>query len=60
LGQFLRNEWGLWKDSALAQHLRQVHGIDHPDDMSHLILTRYCRVRYPTLWDRLAKDDGSV
>ena len=42
LGAYLRNAWGLWFNSRLAQHLRAL-GISHPDDMSAYILaTYYC------------------
>lgn len=44
-GRYLRNKWGLWQDSALAKHLRDEHGISHPDDMSHFILEKYASVR---------------
>jgi len=54
LGRHLRNEWGLWQDSELAKHLREKHGQVHPDSMSHFILVHYCRVRMPTLWERLS------
>jgi len=53
LGTYLRNEWGLWRGSDLAKHLTAAHGIQHPDDMSHFILTQYCRAHCPTLWQRL-------
>jgi hypothetical protein len=42
LGTALRNEWGLWGGSALADCFRQ-HGIDHPDAMSGIILTSFWR-----------------
>ncbi len=41
LGRHLRNEWGLWAGSDLALHLTTVHGITHPDDMSHKIIITY-------------------
>lgn len=43
LGRYLRNKWCLWSGSALAQHMKEVHGIDHPDDMSHAIILAYCK-----------------
>jgi hypothetical protein len=33
----LRNEWGLWHDSELAQHFKNVYGLGHADDMSGMI-----------------------
>ncbi len=41
LGRYLRNKWELWADSELAQYMRSVKGINHPDDMSHAILVAY-------------------
>jgi len=58
LGRHLRNKWGLWGEgSPLKRCLREDHGITHPDDMSGFILREYCRVRYPTRHQLLAKDD---
>lgn len=42
LGRYLRNKWSLWSESELAQHMNNVQGITHPDDMSHAILVAYC------------------
>ena len=42
LGRYLRNKWGLWADSELAQYMRDVEKVEHPDDMSHAILVAYC------------------
>jgi len=43
LGMELRNEWGLWRGLALAQHMRKL-GFTHPDDMSATILeTFWCK-----------------
>lgn len=42
VGMWIRNNWGLWTDSDLKQHLKQK-GITHPDDMSMLILTTFHR-----------------
>lgn len=58
LGRQLRNRWGLWGDgSPLKDHLRKEHGITHPDDMSGFIIRQYCRARYPTRHELLAKDE---
>jgi len=42
LGRYIRNEWGLWKDFALAQWFKGI-GIEHPEDMSGIILTSFHR-----------------
>src|ERR1700733_5035031 len=39
-GTWLRNNWGLWKGSRLADHFHSI-GIQHPDDMSGTILDAY-------------------
>lgn len=57
LGRHLRNNWGFWTESALKTHLRTVHGIKHPDDMSGFILDEYARCRYPTRYDRIRSDE---
>jgi hypothetical protein len=36
-GTAIRNEWGLWRDSELALHFRDVYGLGHADDMSGMI-----------------------
>jgi glutathione peroxidase-family protein len=41
-GTWLRNYWGLWAGSRLAQYFNQI-GIHHPDDMSGIILTSFWR-----------------
>jgi hypothetical protein len=41
-GMYLRNNWGLWGDSELAENLYEM-GIFHPDDMSAIILDSYQR-----------------
>lgn len=40
LGSWIRNNWGLWLDSPLARYFRGI-GIDHPDDMSAIIITSF-------------------
>jgi hypothetical protein len=54
LGRYLRNEWGLWKDSALAQHMRAAHDTPHPDDMTHVIIVAFCRQMVRTRFERIA------
>jgi len=42
-GVGIRNSWGLWKgDSRIAKYFQKL-GINHPDDMSGIILTSYHR-----------------
>ena len=40
-GMNIRNAWGLWHDSDLAQHFKNVYGLGHADDMSGMILSAY-------------------
>ena len=42
LGLRIRNEWGLWSGSRLAVYFRNL-GINHPDDMSGIVLESYVR-----------------
>lgn len=42
LGRWIRNNWGLWTDSDLFKWFKEK-GIDHPDDMSGIILTSFWR-----------------
>ena len=42
LGMWMRNTWGLWGGSPLAQYFRGL-GLRHPDDMSGVILRTYWR-----------------
>lgn len=42
LGMWMRNRWGLWNDSPLAKYFNAL-GIEHPDDMSGIILTSFHR-----------------
>lgn len=37
-GMHMRNGWGLWHDSPLAQHFKTTYGLGHADDMSGMIL----------------------
>jgi hypothetical protein len=67
LGQWMRNEWGLWQGGPLREHLSAL-GLRHPDDMSGLILeTFWCHLHGQPLrvaervakaqdyWRRMAK-----
>jgi hypothetical protein len=38
-GMAMRNDWGLWHNSELAQHFKTVYGLGHADDMSGMILS---------------------
>ncbi|MBN2363861.1 hypothetical protein JXL83_06995 [candidate division WOR-3 bacterium] len=40
LGTWIRNNWGLWSDSRLADYFNSL-GILHPDDMSSIILDSF-------------------
>jgi hypothetical protein len=40
VGMWLRNEAGLWRGGPVADSLR-ARGVNHPDDMSHVILQAY-------------------
>jgi hypothetical protein len=42
LGMWIRNNWGLWRESKLKNFFIDK-GIGHPDDMSAIILTSYHR-----------------
>ena len=42
LGMWLRNNWGLWGSSKLSNYFKNI-GINHPDDMSGIILDSYWR-----------------
>lgn len=44
LGMWLRNNWGLWGGSRLQLYFIK-EGIDHPDNMSDIILTSYYRYK---------------
>jgi hypothetical protein len=47
LGRHMRNTWGLWYDSPLARHLKIVHKVGHPDDMSHKTVEAYVKANVP-------------
>lgn len=42
MGMWVRNNWGLWRGSVLADYFRGM-GISHPDDMSGIIFDSYHR-----------------
>ena len=39
IGRAIRNSWGLWAKSELAQFFENTYGLGHADDMSSLILS---------------------
>lgn len=43
LGMYIRNNWGLWKKEGDLYNMFVKMGLEHPDDMSGLILTSYYR-----------------
>jgi hypothetical protein len=51
LGQWIRNNWGLWEDSALKEHMSSL-GFKHPDDMSQAIIVEF--------WNRLNNEESEV
>lgn len=42
LGMWIRNNWGLWSESRLKEYFNEL-GIQHPDDMSGIILDSFWR-----------------
>jgi len=50
IGAQIRNDWGLWQDSYLAMHFKEM-GIQHADDMSGIILTSTYREITGQIWD---------
>ena len=42
LGMWIRNNWGLWENSRLAQYFDSL-GVEHPDDMSETIIETFWR-----------------
>lgn len=42
LGRWIRNTWGLWKDSELKQNIQNL-GYEHPDDISNFIIEEYIK-----------------
>lgn len=68
-GMAMRNQWGLWHDSVLAQHFKTRFGLGHADDMSAIILeAAFAKVReqphdvdaqverYKSHWRRMGVD----
>ena len=42
LGMWIRNNWGLWSSSELSKYFNKL-GLNHPDDISTVILRSYHR-----------------
>lgn len=40
LGQWIRNNWDLWKGGPLLDHMKDL-GFIHPDDMSQSLIVEY-------------------
>ncbi|MBX2970149.1 MAG: hypothetical protein KF803_12330 [Cyclobacteriaceae bacterium] len=71
-GMWIRNNWGLWKNSDLKKSLLDS-GFVHPDDMSAIILKSYHRhlnglplnikeeaIKYRTFWQTAPQDGFSA
>lgn len=50
-GQWIRNNWDLWKGGELLEHMKSL-GFIHQDDMSHSILTEF--------WNRLHNEPSQI
>lgn len=72
LGMWIRNNWGLWHDSPLVRYFKGI-GVDHPDDMSAIILTSFHRYlngkeikleeqigHYQEYWRKAKEKNGSL
>jgi hypothetical protein len=46
LGRYIRNNWGLWQKNSNLYRLFVGMGVEHPDDMSGIILDSYYRVKH--------------
>ncbi len=51
LGQWIRNNWGLWEEKELFHHMKSL-GFIHQDDMSHSIMTEF--------WNRLHNEPSQI
>ena len=52
LGQWMRNNWGLWEDvSPLKDHMTSL-GFKHPDDMSQALIEEY--------WNRMNNHPSEI
>ena len=44
IGMWIRNNWNLWSGGELSKWFNR-NGINHPDDMSNIILTSFYRYK---------------
>jgi len=51
LGQWIRNNWDLWKGGPLLEHMKSI-GFKHPDDMSMSLIEEW--------WARMNKQPSSM
>jgi uncharacterized protein DUF6794 len=58
LGTWMRNNWGLWSRGHLYSYFRQM-GLEHPDDMSGVILTSFGDTSTASHW-RLRHKSGGI
>lgn len=69
VGMWMRNNWGLWKESRLSKYFNSL-GIYHPDDMTGIIFDSYHRQltgherkldeqikHYQDYWEKAKKDE---
>jgi hypothetical protein len=54
LGQWMRNNWGLWSGSPLQEHMKSL-GFIHADDMSSSIIREFW-ARMNKLPSKIAQD----
>lgn len=45
IGMWIRNNWGLWKEEGELFNWFKENEINHPDDMSGIILTSFYRYK---------------
>ena len=59
LGRWIRNNWGLWTNGPLFQHMKSL-GFRHPDDMSQSLIEEWWRRMniIPSKMDQDIKDSN--
>lgn len=73
LGTWIRNNWGLWEEEGQLHSYLKHLGLNHPDDMSGVILTSYHRhindielgldeqiKHYIEFWKNQNNEDGEI
>jgi hypothetical protein len=68
LGRWIRNNWKLWADGPLMEHMRSL-GFTHPDDVSSTIIKEFWlklngqpselekdAARYKEYWEKVAQE----